>query len=413
MTKFCLICKDYSELNSNFCKEHQNYETNFKNINIDKDFQGISPPAVFIGSKLPYPKVNVGILTPIENNENPSLLNNPSEWFNKGYDIKKIVSLRTNLINSRFKSDVFDARKQGKLLSVAQEVAMAMKPASVEIHLEKKPTIRKAYFEDTSLPIGPSANLIGANLTNNVKISSKIERVVSDTDMKAIDALRELNLKGFDENQLQQLLSVGVLGLGKNRKLVSTRSSITAVDSNLGEDLILEIKNCKTIDNYRMFFDGYFGNYYLVLLFPEVWSYELTETYINHRLEDKNKILNYTTDFENYKKRTYYASNCAGGYYANRFSVLQYLFDVKKQARVIVYRFTTPEYEAPLGVWVVRQGVKKTVSNEAIVFDNREEMFSKAREIILYKFNYNLDNFLAKSVLLNEIKKQNKLIDYI
>lgn len=417
MIKFCLICKKDSEQGSNFCIEHQKYETRFKKINnIDKDFQGVSPPAVFIGSKLEYPKVNVGILTPMQSNndfENPASFNNPKEWIAKGYDIKKIVDLRTSLINSRFASNVFDARNSGRLLNIAQEVAIAMKPAGIEIHLEKKPFVKKAYFEDTSLPLGPSARLLNANLTENVKISSKVERVVSDTDMKAIDAMRDLNSKGFDENQLSQILSVGVLGLGKNRKLVSTRSSITAVDSNLGEDLIVSIKDCEKIDDYKLFFGNYFGNYYLVLLFPEIWGYELFEIYVAEKLEDKNTALNYTTDFEGYKKRTSYASQCVGGYYANRFSVLQYLFSVKKQARVVVYRFTTSEYEAPLGVWVVRQGVKKTMDVEPIIFENRDAMLDKAREIILLKFNCNLDGFLAKSILLKEMKKQSKLGEWI
>jgi len=416
MIKFCLICKKDAVAGSNFCLEHERFETRFKKINnIEKDFSGVSPPAVFIGSKLEYPKVNVGILTPMQdvaNFENPENFNNPQEWVAKGYSIPKIVDLRTSLINSRFTSNVFDARNQSRILSLAQEVALAMKPAGVEIHLEKKPFIKKAFFEDTSLPMGPAAPLLNATLTENVKISSKVERVVSDTDMKAIDAMRELNVKGFDENQLSQILSVGVLGLGKNRKLVSTRSSITAVDSNLGEDLILSVKDFDKIDDYRLFFGGYFGNYFLVLLFPEVWGYELFETYVAAKLDDKNTVLNFTTDFEGYKKRTTYASQCVGGYYASRYSVLQSLFSIKKQARVLVYRFTTSEYEAPLGVWVVRQAVKKVVNSEPLVFENREKLLEKAREIVLFKFNFNLDNFLSKTVLLAEMKKQNKLAAY-
>ena len=413
MTNFCLICKKQSERDSSFCLEHQKYETKFNAIReINKDFSGVSPPAIFIGSKLTYPKVNVGILTPIENTENPANFNNPNEWVANNYDIKRISALRTGLINSRFKADVFQARNQGRLLELSQEIAMSMKPANVEIHLEKKPTIRKVYFEDTSLPVGPAAELKHATLIENVKISNKVQKVVYDTDLKAIDGLRYLNDKGFDENQLQQLLSVGVLGLGKNRKLVPTKHSITAVDSNLGEDLILNVKHYEKIYDYKLFYGNYFGNYYLVLMFPEIWGYELFETFIANKLADKNEELNYTTDYESYKKRTTYADQCAGGYYANRFSVLNYLQAEKKQARVICYRFTTEEYEVPLGVWVVRQGVKKTMSNECLVFESKEKLMDKAREIVLLKFNYNLDNMFAKTKLLAEMKKQNKLSNY-
>jgi len=48
-----------------------------------------------------------------------------------------------------------------------------------------------------------------------------------------------------------------------------------------------------------------------------------------------------------------YAENCAGGYYAARLLILQYLNSIKRQASVIALRIETPTYWAALGVWLM------------------------------------------------------------
>ena len=78
----------------------------------------------------------------------------------------------------------------------------------------------KLNFDDVSTVRGPSAKLQKLRSTENTKIPQKIDKVVSDTDLKAVNALHYLYSKNFNEQTLTQLLSIGVLGLKKNRKLV-------------------------------------------------------------------------------------------------------------------------------------------------------------------------------------------------
>ena len=101
-------------------------------------------------------------------------------------------------------------------------------------------------------------------------------------------------------------MSVGILGLKKDRKLVPTRWSITATDDIIGKSLISEIKDYSEISSYYSFFGNYLGNYYLILIFPEVWSYELFETYVPSNW-NFTKPLRYGTDFEDYYGRKEYA----------------------------------------------------------------------------------------------------------
>ncbi len=70
-----------------------------------------------------------------------------------------------------------------------------------------------------------------------------MEKVYSDVDFKANEALKYLYAKGFDEHFLSRLLSVGGAGVKFERKLVPTRWSITAVDDLVGRKVISEIQD--------------------------------------------------------------------------------------------------------------------------------------------------------------------------
>ncbi len=384
----------------------------FKNVQVlEKDFDGTSPPQVFIGSKLEYPKINVGILSPGDKNEMAWLYNDQKFWHEQGYNIKQIMHLRSSLVNSRFRTKVDEVQEGGRFLDISQEIGMAYKPVEVEIGLKKKPRSRVNY-EQVSLPMGPSGSLEKAKITANTKIHTKVDKVVSDTDLKSVDALSYLSQRGFDENVLSQLLSVGVLGVKKNRKLVPTRFSITAVDDTLGKQIINEIKRYPSIDDYRLYMGNYLGNYYFIMLFPDVWGYELFEGYIPGSFWNPDTLIKWSTDCEDYKGRTSYVSETSGGYFAARTGILEELRRIRRQARIVCVRFETPEYYMGLGVFVVRNASRNAMNSKPVIFDNQEEMLQYAKDLILNKFKYDISRVLQRSVLLQEMKQQKKLSQY-
>lgn len=385
--------------------------TLFKNVNLEmKEFFGNSPPQVFIGSKLRYPKVNVGILSPNERVENSWEYSAQEYWAQKNYNIDRIISLRASLINSRFQTEVKSTNN--KFLDIAKEIGIGKKPVDVEIELKKKIKL-KLEVDNVNLPMGPRAELKKAKITENVKVDSKVDKVVGDTDLKAAEGISYLYNKGFENSKLSQLLSIGVLGLKKNRKLVPTRWGITACDDVVGKELIREIKNYNTLDDYQLFFGNYLGNYYLIMLFPDVFEYELFEMYLPGSSWNPSTILNVSTDYEDYYGRKEYASNTVGGYYSTRLGILEYLKEIKRQASILVLRFELPEYWASLGVWVVRESVRKTLQNESKVFDNKFGMISYAKALALRNFKINIDSFLLNSKLLKNKKEQIKLKEFL
>ena len=351
--------------------------------------------APFVG-KYGYPNINVGILAPPEQSEDAWLFDAPKYWSAENFEIPKIVDFRSSLLNSRYNINI---KKRIKLLELSQDIAMSSKPVDVDIELMKKPKFR-LNLDSHMAPTGPNAKLKKASITENPKIHTKVYKVFEDIDLKANDALNYLYENNFDENFLSRILSVGTLGLKKDRKLVPTRWSLTATHDMIGKNLINQIKEHNNID-YTAFFGGYLGNYYLILCFPEVWSYELFEMYV--------KSPNYTTDYETYGGRKDYAEATAGGYYTVRMGVLEKLRELKKQGTVLVLRFITDEYTMPLGVWVTLEAARKAMNSKPIQFSSKELMLEYAKKLALKKFNFNLDRILEKSILLKSMKQQTKL----
>ena len=361
----------------------------------------------FVG-RFGYPNVNVGILAPPERSDDSWMYDAPKFWSSENFEIPKIVDFRSSLLNSR---DNVNIRKKIKLIEISQDIAMSSKPVDVEIQLKEKPRFQ-LNLDSHMAPTGPNAKLKKASLTENPKIHTKVYKVFDDIDLKAQDAVNYLFENNFDENFLSKLLSVGVLGLKVNRKLTPTKWSITATDDIIGKNLINEIKDFSETDSYYSFFGNYLGNYYLILMFPEIWSYELFETYVPQNWI-YNKELRYTTDYENYSGRKEYASNTAGGYYTVRLAILEKLKEIKRQASVLALRFITDEYTMPLGVWVTRQTARKSMISKPIEFSSKELMLDYAGKLIKRKFGYNVDYLLSSSILLKNIKQQTKLAKFI
>jgi len=402
----CLKCKGRNLCGRSYCPHIlRNNTVSRVREKLSESFSG-SSPAPFVGWH-GYPEVNVGILSPPEPTTDAWMYDAPRYWAKEDYQIPKLVDFRSSLINSRFKSNV---RKQSRLLELGQEVGMASKPVDVEIDLKAKPEFHLST-SDQLAPMGPRGLLQKAKITSNPKVHTKVDRVVSDNHLKATEALNYLYKNKFDENFLTRIFSIGNLGLKKNRKLVPTRWSITAVDDTISKKLREKVTDHKMINDHMAYFGNYLGNYYLVLMLPEVWSYELFETYMPKASWNPNARIAFMTDFESFNGRSNYADNCQGGYYSVRLAVLEKLKQMKKQATCLVIRVITGDYSAPMGVWVTREAARKSLTNEPIKFSSMELMIKYAKAVLKKKFGINADILLNKSRIMKN-QNQTKLGSY-
>jgi len=381
-----------------------------KNLKKISKFESISPPSVFIGSKLRYPLVNIGILSPLEKDENAWVYDDVKYWAKENFSISDVIKLRSSLLNSRFQSKVQDVRLNKKFVEIAKDVAIASRPVDLEIELKNK--IAGGSSRDKVLaPHGMRAGLKNAKVTSNVRINTKVDRVMND-EIKAVEGISYLYKNHINEYSLQKILSIGALGLKKDKKIVPTRWSITATDDMIGKELLSKIRDYSLINDYRLFFGEFLGNQYLIMLFPGFWSFELFELYYPGSSWNPTDVMKASTDYEGYYGRKKYASNTVGGYYATRFPISEYLNSIKRQAGVLVIRLETPSYWAGLGVWVVRESVRKALNRKELNFDSKEEFLDAVRKIGEIKFNFDSGYIFQQSKFLKEFGVQRRLEDW-
>lgn len=368
----------------------------FSKQNIKNEFFGATPN-IFV-SRIGYPKLNVGFLAPQDIKES-EIYDAPKKWADQNFDNYTVLGLRKELVNSRFETHVKNA---SRFLELAQETAMSYKPVDIEISL-KNPE-KGIHLSPFTAPLGPRADLQKIRITENPKVPGIVEKVVGDVDYKAAGAVNDIYKKLNDSYFATKVFSVGLLGVKTERKLVPTRWSITAVDDIIGKNLIDPLKYEDRLPCHA-FFGGYLGNYFLILFIDAPWSYELIEMMVGTEVV--------TTDYESYGGRKEYVQQTAGGYYATRLSILEYLSKQKKQATVLVFRFITDEYKIPMGVWVVREAVKKALQTQPIFFDSLDLMLNYTVALAKRKFNYQLSPIIRKSKIISQERSQTKLSNFI
>ncbi len=326
-----------------------------------------SPPSIFVGKK-GYPLINLGPVM-VNSEENPELYDNPSMW--KG-DVEDVLALRMNLVRGVKSFHVNSAINPDRTLLEIQELSASLKPIDVEARFEK--VIERPMFDDIVQPFGVYAKYSMLSLTENPRIPLKVEKLIND-EIKAEEAIYNLHQQNFSTYYIQRLFSVGLFGVKK--KLVPTRWSITAVHDIIGERLKKEIRNFDILNEVLLFSFEHFGNRFEIILYPSNYNFQLLEIWIEKSFWNPGKTWIGWDGEDINKKRTY--SKLSGGYYASRLPVLEFLSRIRKQAGCIVIREITPEYFAPLGVWVVEEGVRKALMMKPKKFNSIQEAISSIK----------------------------------
>ena len=115
-------------------------------------------------------------------------------------------------------------------------------------------------------------------ITTNPLIPRKVDEIVEDRDAIAAVALGELYSSGIGMDHISRMLSLGLLG--KKRKLVPTRWSITASDDMIGKELKEAVLDKPQVNDYYLFSGEDLGNHFEILLLPRPFSFELIEIWM-------------------------------------------------------------------------------------------------------------------------------------
>jgi hypothetical protein len=360
---------------------------------------GASPPSVFIG-RVGYPKVNIGPMVPPVHGDT-AFMDTPELWHKINMD--QLVQFRSNLVRGKLPVHITDVDSSNKIVELTREMALASKSPEVEVEFSKVPSGHIA-LNDVEQPHGPSAPLKSFDV-DNIKMDNRMEKAFYDIDLKARNAVVDLFKNGVYVSQLQKAFSVGAFGIEKNRRFVPTRWSITAVDSTVGEHLMNFTKQNPWINEFRVYTNVHLDNRWAVLMMPAQWSYELIEAWYPKTTWNPNgQKISIMGSHEGYNGRTTYAE-IGGCYYAARLAVNEKLTEERRQASVVILREAHPGYILPVGVWNVRENVRKALKNDPLKFNNIKEAFQYISKIMSIR----IPRWIKSSAILKEYLYQTKL----
>lgn len=353
--------------------------------------EGSSPPSVFVG-RIGYPKVYVGPMVP-QTHGDTGFMDKPEAW--TGKTAADIVSFRFQLVRGKQTTGVKD--RSDFVLSM-QEVALARNSVGIDMELKKKP--KGSFLHEEIQPFGPSAPIKNVKIDSS-RFDSRMEKAYYDTDLLARDAVVRLYENGALISAIQKAFSTGAFGIEKNRKLVPTRWSITAVDDMIGLHLLEKVKAYDTISEYRIYETENLNNKFVIIMLPTPWQYESMEAWFPQIIGDKLEIY---SDFERYEKKKGYAL-IGGCYYSARLAIAEALEKEKKQAAAILLRESYPGY-IPLGVFNVRENVRNALKTKPEKFESLHSALSHASSLLKIP----ISQWIRQSTLLKEIASGEKPI---
>jgi hypothetical protein len=363
---------------------------------------GSSPPSVFVG-RYGYPYVNIGPLAPNYYGDT-SILDAPERWWGRSMD--EIIDFRAQLVRGMERVNVRKPWKAGRILERTRELSLAEHYVETEMKLKKRPKRSFRVSADVQ-PIGPTAPLDRFEI-GYIKWNRDMEKAHYDTDFRAAPATLELFQEGVPVTQIMRAFSMGSFGVERDRRLVPTRWSITAVDDIISKDLARQVKGYPLVNDYEVYESDYLGNRFEVLLAPDAWCYEAYEAWYPRTLwnpsEDNVAIV---TDWEGYNGRSKYAS-MGGCYYSGRLAVLEHLTRVRRQAKVFILREAYPDYILPVGVWQVRENVRNAMRQPPRRYDTLDEALKR----VMSRLSIGLEHWLEAGFLLRHTLTQRKITEY-
>ena len=357
-----------------------------KNITPIEEYMGATP-SVFVGS-YGYPTIALHPLM----TQDPD---HPPDWMTAQRSIADIVGVRAETIRGKH------AGKE-RYTQAMQEIALSIKPLDIETRFSK-PVSWDVSFGTVITPVGRSGDIARCEVIDNAIVPRIVDKVTSDTDLNATGACHELIQGNTDIYHISQLLSAGLLGREKKRHLVPTRWSITATDDIVAKQLKETISRYSSINSCLVFFAKEYGNAIAMIFMPGAWEFEMVEAWEEGSLwgGEQEYIV---SDREGKKKQGY--SPIAGGYYAARLAALEHLAQIRRSAQVIIVRYTSREYWAPLGVWVVREVSRKATEQKPYLCDTPDEAFLRVTGL-LQKTSWH-----QHITLIEKAKSQTRLSDF-
>jgi len=366
-----------------------------------RELYGSSPPSIFIG-RYGYPKVAAGPSAPPLRGETGAY-DAPEEWL--GLSLDEVITMRLSLVSGYGVLNVKDVWSEEAVK--LQEVALSGRPVDIEVEFAK-PLRPEPMLSSEAPPSGPRGPAKRFRLASNAHIPKPLSKAYYDTDLPVREAVKELYRAGVPISKIQKALSVGALGLGRWRRFVPTRWAITAVDDTVSRHLVRRVKELPEFGEHLLFIRRYANNLFIAIVIPTQWSFEWMEAWFpGSTWNPRGLTVSLEGDWEGPGGRSEYAS-IGGCYYAARLATAEFMLREGRKGAAILYREIYPGFNLPIGVWFVRENVRK-------LFQGRPSRHSSLQEVLKALEGVTrvpLEKWVSRSALLRRFLKYGRLDRY-
>lgn len=305
---------------------------------------------VFVGS-FGYPAVSWGPVLPLGEYAGER------EIYEMGYE--RIIEHRVNVVRGKRYGGI---RPEGRLAEETRDVAMSARPIDVEMRFSKEPVFNPS-FSSIAQPMGASGTMEDVKLCENPKIPGKADELLHER-ARAREIAAEMFDGGMDNYYITKVLSAGLLGMKDDRKMVPTRWSITATDDMLGKHIMGRVRGYQEVSDFYVLSHESLSNHFEIIVMPGKWEFENFEAWAPGTIWTLGGGgFRVSQEHEPFGGRTAYAESQAGGYYAARIGVLEFLDRIRRQGRVVSIREVYEGYQVPVGVFQVRENVRDATLN--------------------------------------------------
>lgn len=370
----------------NFYYEINKYKSTLKPT---KEIEGFAS-YVIVGEKN-YPNLATHN---ISNDSIASSYRNSSDIVKKKYDDIFKIKAR-NILGST--NPVHVKNTSQRIQDEIRDIYKAKNIVNFSSNFSKELTFDKVVVNKIAGIAGSKNDLISLNSTENTQTSKQVEKYI-ENDIKAKEAVISLYEKGVNEHQIINLLALGSFGVSVNKKLVPSKWAISAYDQTIEKYLHKKILKFSSLNEYELYSYSDKGNFFLIILFPDTFAGNVIETFPGAVEEDFVLVDNKLKKPE---------PETAGGFYATKIAIHEFLVSRKKQASYLSIRIIK-DYEIPLGVVFVRECVRNAL-NKKILFKTSNK---KDLESYLYENFKEHFEFYLKSQILKNQRIEKKVTDF-
>jgi hypothetical protein len=346
-----------------------------------------SPPGICVKSGK-YPMLDAGFLAAYEPLEHLSIYDYPDSW--QGLDRETIFSMRRYLYRFLLPVDARSMQPEG-VIRALQEIALSVRPIALRVEGESL-LPRRLRLRSGQLPSSNDVMIKSIEFLSDPEISKVAERI-TDQDIPAAEGIWRLLDYDYSLDQVVRLMSIGLLGRKKTRRIIPTRSAYKATINAFIDRAVMELIESPNISSYEIYLGNLFGDRFVVLLNPGEARVDYLTIDASGTRTARGFAFEGLREWPTDPKTSVYSDHA-------RFSLYRNLVRRKQRCHATIFHLSKDPRNQLLGPWIARAGVNEALASNPVNLDNKDNVFEVLETLLEPSFSV----WANRTPLLNRLE---------